>query len=32
MSSRVIVMRKGRISGELDPRTATEEDVLHLAV
>lgn len=32
MSSRVIVMRKGRISGELDPRTATEEDVLRLAV
>ncbi len=32
LSSRVIVMRKGRISGELDPRTATEEDVLRLAV
>ncbi|MFN8591671.1 MAG: sugar ABC transporter ATP-binding protein [Thermomicrobiales bacterium] len=32
MSSRVIVMRKGRISGELDPRTATEEDVMRLAV
>ncbi len=32
LSSRVIVMRKGRISGELDPRTATEEDVMRLAV
>jgi ABC-type sugar transport system ATPase subunit len=32
LSSRVIVMRKGQISGELDPRTATEEDVLRLAV
>ena len=32
LSSRVVVMRKGRISGELDPRTATEEDVLRLAV
>ena len=32
MSSRVVVMRKGRISGELDPQTATEEDVLRLAV
>jgi ABC-type sugar transport system ATPase subunit len=32
MSSRVVVMRKGRISGQLDPRTATEEDVLRLAV
>jgi ABC-type sugar transport system ATPase subunit len=28
----VVVMRKGRISGELDPQTATEEDVLRLAV
>ena len=32
LSSRVLVMRKGRIAGELDPRTATEEDVLRLAV
>jgi ABC-type sugar transport system ATPase subunit len=32
LCSRVIVMRKGKISGQLDPRTATEEDVLHLAV
>jgi ABC-type sugar transport system ATPase subunit len=32
LSSRVIVMRKGRIAGELDPRSATEEDVLRLAV
>ena len=32
LSSRVIVMRKGRIAGELDPSTATEEDVLRLAV
>lgn len=32
LSSRVIVMRKGRIGGELDPRTATEEDVMRLAV
>ena len=32
LSSRVVVMRQGRISGELDPRTATEEDVLRLAV
>jgi ABC-type sugar transport system ATPase subunit len=32
LSSRVVVMRKGRIAGELDPRTATEEDVLRLAV
>jgi ABC-type sugar transport system ATPase subunit len=32
LSTRIIVMRKGRISGELDPRTATEEDVLNLAV
>jgi ABC-type sugar transport system ATPase subunit len=32
LSSRVLVMRKGRIAGELDPRTATEEDILRLAV
>jgi len=32
LSSRVIVMRKGRIAGELDPRCATEEDVLRMAV
>jgi ABC-type sugar transport system ATPase subunit len=32
LSSRVVVMRKGRIAGELDPRTATEEDILRLAV
>ena len=32
IGSRVVVMRKGRISGQLDPRTATEEDVLRLAV
>jgi ABC-type sugar transport system ATPase subunit len=31
LSSRVVVMRKGRIVGELDPRTATEEDILRLA-
>jgi rhamnose transport system ATP-binding protein len=32
LSSRILVMRKGRIVGELDPRTASEEDVLQLAV
>ena len=32
LSSRVIVMCRGRIAGELDPRTATEQDVLRLAV
>jgi ABC-type sugar transport system ATPase subunit len=32
LSSRVIVMRKGRIGGELDPRTASEEDILRLAI
>lgn len=32
LSTRILVMRKGRISGELDPETASEEDVLHLAV
>jgi ABC-type sugar transport system ATPase subunit len=32
LSSRVLVMRKGRIAGEIDPRTATEEDILRLAV
>jgi ABC-type sugar transport system ATPase subunit len=31
MSSRVLVMRKGRIAGELRPEQATEEDVLHYA-
>ncbi|MCC7021450.1 MAG: sugar ABC transporter ATP-binding protein [Thermomicrobiales bacterium] len=32
LSTRILVMRKGRITGELDPESATEEDVLHLAV
>jgi ribose transport system ATP-binding protein len=31
MSNRVLVMRKGRIAGELAADTATEEDVLHCA-
>jgi L-arabinose transport system ATP-binding protein len=32
LSSRILVIRKGRIAGELDPRFASEEDVLQLAV
>ncbi|MCA9877796.1 MAG: sugar ABC transporter ATP-binding protein [Thermomicrobiales bacterium] len=32
LSTRIVVIRKGRINGELDPRQATEEDVLRLAV
>jgi len=31
LSSRIIVMRKGRVTGELSPEQATEEDVLHYA-
>ena len=31
LASRVVVFREGRISGELDPRAATEEDFMHLA-
>lgn len=31
VADRIIVMCEGRISGELDGRTATEEEILHLA-
>jgi ABC-type sugar transport system ATPase subunit len=31
VADRILVMCEGRISGELDGQTATEEDVLHLA-
>jgi ribose transport system ATP-binding protein len=29
MSSRIVVMRNGRVSGQLSAGEATEEDVLH---
>jgi ABC-type sugar transport system ATPase subunit len=32
LSSRVLVMRKGRIAGEVDPPSASEEEILRLAV
>ncbi|HVM15212.1 MAG TPA: sugar ABC transporter ATP-binding protein [Egibacteraceae bacterium] len=31
VSDRIVVMRGGRVEGELDPATATEEDILSLA-
>jgi ABC-type sugar transport system ATPase subunit len=31
LAHRVLVLRHGRIAGELDPRTATEEDIVHLS-
>ncbi len=32
LSHRVLVMREGRLAGELDPRTASAAEVLHLAM
>jgi ribose transport system ATP-binding protein len=32
MSDRVVVMHKGKISGELDGESATEEQIMALAV
>jgi ABC-type sugar transport system ATPase subunit len=31
MADRVIVMREGRITGELQGQDATEENIMHLA-
>jgi ABC-type sugar transport system ATPase subunit len=31
MADRVIVMREGRVTGELQGRNATEESIMHLA-
>jgi ribose transport system ATP-binding protein len=31
LADRILVMRQGRISGELDPKDATEEKVLQYA-
>ena len=32
LSDRIVVMREGRVSGELDGRTATQEQLLELAL
>ncbi|MBK8024978.1 MAG: sugar ABC transporter ATP-binding protein [Chloroflexi bacterium] len=32
IADRIIIMREGRIAGEADPKTATEEDILRIAM
>ncbi|MDO8106516.1 sugar ABC transporter ATP-binding protein [Isoptericola sp. b441] len=32
ISDRILVMSEGRIQGEVDPRTTTQEEILHLAI